>query len=95
MKFGYQIENRPRGDFEIKGVLPELIKKFSKRHDEIDRKTREILEREPEKVNGNIGAIRENIAHRERERKIRDIGLEKLQVLWDGQMTPQENAEAA
>lgn len=35
-------------------------------------------------------AIRENIAHRERARKIRDIGLQKLQVLWDGQMTPQE-----
>jgi conjugative relaxase-like TrwC/TraI family protein len=90
VKFGYQIENRLRGDFEIKGVSPELVKKFSKRHDEIDRKTQELLEREPEKAHGNIAAIRENIAHRERARKIRNIGLEKLQVLWDGQMTPQE-----
>ena len=81
---------KPRGDFEIKGVSPELVKKFSKRHEEIDQKTRELLEREPEKADGNIAAIRENIAHRERARKIRDIGLEKLQVLWDGQMTPQE-----
>ena len=90
VKFGYQIENRRRGDFEIKGVLPELVKKFSKRHEEIDQKTRELLAREPEKADGNIAAIRENIAHRERARKIRDIGLEKLQALWDGQMTPQE-----
>ena len=30
---------KPRGDFEIKGVSPELIEKFSKRHREIDRKT--------------------------------------------------------
>ena len=60
VKFGYQIENRPRGDFEIKGISPELAKKFSKRHDEIDQKTRELLEREPEKADGNLAAIREN-----------------------------------
>src|SRR5476649_651216 len=39
VKFGYQIENKPRGDFEIKGVSPELVEKFSKRHDEIDQKS--------------------------------------------------------
>lgn len=87
VKCGYQIENKPRGDFEIKGILPELVKKFSKRHDEIDQKTRELLEREPEKAEGNLAAIRENIAHKERARKIRDIGLEKLQAIWDGQMS--------
>ena len=90
MKCGYQIENKPRGDFEIKGISPELVKKFSKRHDEIDQKTRELLEREPEKAGGNLAAIRENIAHKERARKIRDIGLEKLQAIWDGQMTASE-----
>ena len=92
VKFGYQIENKPRGDFEIKGVTPELIEKFSKRHREIDQKTRELLAREPSKADGNIAAIRENIAHKERPRKIRDIGLEKLQTLWDGQMTAGEKA---
>jgi conjugative relaxase-like TrwC/TraI family protein len=69
-RFGYGIENQRRGDFEIKGVSPALIEKFSKRHQEIDQKTRELLEREPEKANGNIAAIRENIAHKERARKI-------------------------
>ncbi len=87
---GYPIENKPRGDFEIKGVSPELVKKFSKRHDEIDQKTRELLAREPEKAESSLAAIRENIAHKERARKIRDIGLEKLQALWESQMTAAE-----
>ncbi len=90
VKLGCQIENKPRGDFEIKAVSPELVKKFSKRHDEIDQKTRELLEREPEKTGDNLAAIRENIAHKERARKIRDIGLEKLQAIWGGQMTSPE-----
>jgi hypothetical protein len=68
---------------------------FSKRHDEIDQKTRELLEREPEKAEGNLAAIRENIAHKERARKIRDIGLEKLQAIWDGQMTSPEKRIAS
>jgi conjugative relaxase-like TrwC/TraI family protein len=92
IRFGYQIENKSRGDFEIKGVAPELIDKFSKRHKQIDDATRELLRREPEKANGNIAAIRENIAHKERPQKIRDMGLEKLQRLWDGQMTAAEKA---
>ncbi len=87
VKFGYQIENKPRGDFEIKGVAPELIENFSKRHKQIDEKTRELLQREPDKANGNLAAIRENIAHRERPPKVRDMGLETLQRLWDEQMT--------
>ena len=90
VKFGYQIENKPRGDFEIKGVAPALIETFSKRHREIDQQTRELLAREPEKADGNLAAIRENIAHKERPRKIRDIGLAKLQTVWASQMTADE-----
>src|SRR6185437_10876833 len=62
VKFGYQIENKPRGDFEIKGVSQELIQKFSKRHRQIDESTKQLLAREPEKAKGNVAAIRENIA---------------------------------
>ena len=90
VKCGYQIESKPRGDFEVKGVSAELVKKFSKRHEEIDQKTRELLDREPEKAEGNLAAVRDHIAHKERARKIRDIGLDKLQALWDGQMTAAE-----
>jgi ATP-dependent exoDNAse (exonuclease V) alpha subunit len=90
VKFGYDIENKSRGDFEISGITPELIDKFSKRHKQIDEKTRELLQREPDKASGNIAAIRENIAHKERPQKVRDMGLEKLQRLWGGQMTAVE-----
>lgn len=91
-QFGYEIENHPRGDFQIKGVSKELCDLFSKRHREIDRKTRELLASEPEKADGNIAAIREHIAHKERDRKIRDLGLPRLQALWDSQMTPEQKA---
>ena len=90
VRFGYQLENKPRGDLEIKGVSPELMEKFSKRHRQIDERTRELLAREPEKANGNVAAIRENIAHRERPPKVRDMGLSRLQGLWDNQMTAGE-----
>ena len=91
-QFGYAIENKPRGDFEIKGVSPALVQKFSKRHQEIDAKTRELLEQQPEKAGGNIAEIRDHIAHKERARKIKDIGLARLQSLWDGQLTAEEKA---
>src|SRR6266516_4866807 len=74
-EFGYAIENKPRGDFEIQGISPALIEKFSKRHRDIDQKTRELLAKELEKANENIAAIRENIAHRARPPKVRDLGL--------------------
>jgi len=64
--------------------------KFSQRHRQIDEQTRELLAREPEKANGNIAAIRENLAHRERPRKVRDLGLSKLQGIWNDQLTRSE-----
>jgi conjugative relaxase-like TrwC/TraI family protein len=91
-QFGYTIENKRRGDFEIKGVSPALIEKFSKRHQEIDQKTRELLEREPEKASANVAAIRDYIAHKERARKIWDISLPELQAAWDQQLSVEEKA---
>jgi conjugative relaxase-like TrwC/TraI family protein len=91
-RFGYRVQNNPRGDFEIEGVPKELVKKFSKRHDEIDRKTKELLEREPDKATRNLQEIRANIAHNERARKIKDVGLTKLQSLWQEQMSAAEKA---
>ncbi len=89
-EFGYAIENKPRGDFEIQGISPALIEKFSKRHREIDQKTKELLAKEPEKAKENIAAIRENIAHRERPPKVRDLALSRLQGLWDNQLSAPE-----
>jgi conjugative relaxase-like TrwC/TraI family protein len=89
-RFGYGVENNPRGDFEIAGVSKELIDRFSKRHREIDEKTRELLEREPDKASQNIKVIRANIAHKERARKIKDVGIVKLQSIWNKQLSWRE-----
>lgn len=86
-KFGYRVQNNPRGDFEIEGVSQELIERFSKRHREIDEKTKELLEREPDKASQNIKVIRANIAHKERARKIKDVGFAKLQSIWNKQLS--------
>jgi conjugative relaxase-like TrwC/TraI family protein len=83
---GYEIENQPRGDFVIRGLPHEIREKFSKRHLEIDEKTRELLAREPQKAAGNVAEIREHIAHKQRSRKIRDFGAEKLKKLWESQL---------
>jgi conjugative relaxase-like TrwC/TraI family protein len=89
-QFGYRVQNNPRGDFEIEGVSKELIDRFSKRHREIDEKTKELLEREPDKANQNIKVIRANIAHKERARKIKDVGIVKLQSIWNKQLSWKE-----
>ena len=89
-RFGYEIENQIRGDFVVRGLPQELRERFSKRHLEIDEKTRALLEREPQKSAGNVAEIREHIAHNERSRKIRDIGAEKLHELWENQMAEGE-----
>ena len=89
-RFGYGVENNPRGDFEIAGVSQELIDRFSKRHAEIDQKTKELLEREPDKARQNIKVIRANIAHKERARKIKDIGIVKLQSKWNKELSWKE-----
>jgi conjugative relaxase-like TrwC/TraI family protein len=94
-QLGYEFENNRRGDFEIKGVSQELIDRFSKRHNEIDEKTRALLEREPDKRGHNLKEIRERIAHDRRARKIKDIGRKRLAELWGKQVTNEERAVLA
>lgn len=92
-RFGYRLRNKPRGDFEIEGVSLDLIERFSKRHREIDEKTRELLERKPEKAGQNLQEIRANIAHEERARKIKDLGFTKLQLVWNAQLSSEERRQ--
>jgi conjugative relaxase-like TrwC/TraI family protein len=89
-QFGYEIENTPRGDFEIKGVSRELRSRFSKRHNQIDASIEKLLKEKPELANGNLKELRSQIAQNERNRKIEGIALPKLQQLWDGQLTRDE-----
>ena len=90
MKLGYEIENKPRGDFEIKGVSPELRSRFSKRHNEIDASIERLLKEKPELAKGNLKELRSQIAQAERSRKISGIALPDLQRLWDNQLTGAE-----
>jgi conjugative relaxase-like TrwC/TraI family protein len=90
---GYELENRRRGDFEVVGVPQEMIERFSKRHCEIDEKTRQLLKSSPEKKNQNVKDIREHIAHNERARKIKDIGRKRLESVWDAQVSAREKAQ--
>jgi conjugative relaxase-like TrwC/TraI family protein len=84
--FGYTVVNAARGDFEIAEVSPELRERFSKRHREIDEKTRELLAAEPDKRGDNVLAIRKHIAHKERAKKLPGISLERLREFWLGQL---------
>jgi conjugative relaxase-like TrwC/TraI family protein len=90
---GYTIVNAARGDFEIAEISRDLCERFSKRHREIDEKTRAFLELHPEKQAGNEAAVREHIAHKDRARKASDIGSERLRQLWFGQLSV-EGAES-
>ncbi len=89
-QFGYEIENKPRGDFEIKGVSRELQSRFSKRHNEIDASVEKLLKEKPELAKGNLKVLRSQIAQAERSRKISGIALPELQRLWDSQLTGEE-----
>jgi len=92
---GYELENSPRGDFEIKGVSKELCQRFSKRHQEIDDKTHELLGQNPELKNGNLKDIREYIAQTEKLRKIKGVSAVTLRKLWLGQVSSVERNAVA
>lgn len=89
-EFGYTIDNSRRGDFEIGEVTPEIRARFSKRHREIDEKTRAFLEIHPEKHSGNEKAIREHIAHKERARKNHELDARKLRSHWKSELSAEE-----
>jgi conjugative relaxase-like TrwC/TraI family protein len=87
---GYTIVNAARGDFAIAEISRDLCERFSKRHREIDEKTRAFLELYPDKQAGNEAAIREHIAHKDRARKTADVGSERLRELWFRQLSVEE-----
>jgi hypothetical protein len=89
---GYEIQNHARGDFQVKGVASELCQRFSKRHQEIDSREGELLAQKPSLANGNVMDMRENIAHKERPRKAKDVTTSALQSRWDGELSPEEKS---
>lgn len=87
---GYEIENRPAGDFVVVGVPDDLSRKFSKRDAEIDEQLRQLLAKRPELAGRNLAAIRSNLAHDKRARKIAHADPKTLRADWQDQMTLQE-----
>src|SRR5208283_5798725 len=84
---GYELESNAR-DFEIKGVPASVIERFSKRHQQIDEETRRRIEKEG--LRGNVKALRKQVAHDERRRKIKDSTASRLRPYWANQLTAGE-----
>jgi len=91
--FGYQIRNRPRGDFEIEGVSEELCKRFSKRDAEIDAALAKLLSEHPELGGANISELRAQLATEKRARKQKDMSRDELRTLWEAQLSKAERAD--
>lgn len=90
--FGYTIANSARGDFELAQIPRDVCERFSKRHREIDEKTRQFLASHPDKLPGNKNAIREHIAYKERARKGETVASGLLRKHWEEQVTLEELA---
>lgn len=95
LDYGYEIENRPRGDFEIRGIPNDICSRFAKRHHEIDERINKLFQEKPELANGNLKELRAQIAQSERTRKIAGIETTALKRLWDSQITGNEKKHLA
>jgi conjugative relaxase-like TrwC/TraI family protein len=93
--FGYNLKHNARGDFEVQEVSPEICQRFSKRHQEIDEKTRELLAKKPHLAKGNVAEIRNSIAQSKRLRKIKSVRRGELRSLWTRQISPAEKEAVA
>jgi conjugative relaxase-like TrwC/TraI family protein len=89
-RFGYQLRNRARGDFQVEGVSEELCDRFSKRHAQVDEAVAELLKEKPELAAGNLKDLREHLAATERTRKQKDLSRDELRTLWESQLTKSE-----
>ncbi len=89
-RFGYQIRNRSRGDFEIEGVSDELCRRFSKRDAEIDAALAKLLAEHPSLSGANIAELRAQLATERRTRKQKDLSRDELSAVWDAQLSKTE-----
>ena len=71
--FGYQINNHPRGDFQIEGVSEQICDRFSKRDAEVDKALAKLLAEKPELAGANLKEIRAILAVKTRARKQKDL----------------------
>ena len=90
--FGYQINNHPRGDFQIEGVSEEICDRFSKRDAEVDKALAKLLADKPELAGANLKEIRAKLAVKTRARKQKDLSRAELRTLWNAQLSESERA---
>jgi conjugative relaxase-like TrwC/TraI family protein len=90
--FGYQINNHPRGDFQIEGVSEEICDRFSKRDAEVDKALAKLLAEKPELAGANLKEIRAKLAVKTRARKQKDLSRAELRTLWNAQLSESERA---
>jgi conjugative relaxase-like TrwC/TraI family protein len=88
--FGYQINNHPRGDFQIEGVSEEICDRFSKRDAEVDKALAKLLAEKPELAGANLKEIRAKLAVKTRARKQKDLSRAELRTLWNAQLSESE-----
>lgn len=89
-RFGYDLRNKSRGDFEIEGVPDTLCRRFSKRHEQINEALDALLREKPELADANLKDLREHLATAERSRKMKDQGAAELRRWWEAQLTRDE-----
>jgi conjugative relaxase-like TrwC/TraI family protein len=90
--FGYRIQNRARGDFQVEGISKELCERFSKRRGQIDAALDKLLSERPELNASNIQDLRARLAEGERTRKQKDLSRDELRTLWEAQLSKAEIA---
>ena len=84
---GYRIRSTAKS-FEIEGISPEAIDRFSKRRRQIDTETAKRVARDGPV--GNEKNLRKRVAHDKRRRKIKEATAENLRGSWLEQLTPGE-----
>jgi conjugative relaxase-like TrwC/TraI family protein len=86
-KLGYEIEPNRR-DFEIKHVPQSVIARFSKRHDQIEKETKQQIAEG--RARGNVKDLRERIARDSRKWKIKETSSQRLMADWARQLSQSE-----
>lgn len=90
-RLGYQFEDVGHSGFRVKGVSPEIEKIFSKRR----RTIQEEAERLAKEKGGNVKAWADNLAHNQRERKIKELSAAELVDDWKSQLPGDADHEMA
>lgn len=88
-RMGYAVEENGRGGFELSAIPESVRERFSKRHDQIQRRAEEVA---AGKGGGNIKDFAEHVARNERARKTSEISDSELRASWSEQMSSAERA---